>query len=148
MNAINVTVTGNLTADPELRFTGSGVPVATFTVAANERRRKQDGSGWEDGPTSFVRCNAWRDLAEHVAESLTSGARVMVAGTMREREWTTDQGEKRRTWELSADDVGAALRYATVKIAKAARRSDGPPPPEDPWASRQPAPPQEEEPPF
>lgn len=149
MNAINVTVTGNLTADPELRFTANGVAVASFTVAVNERVR--NGDKWDDGPTSYMRCNAWRELAEHVAESVTKGDRVMVSGVLRERAWETtptgpnDTG-KRRTWELSTTEVGAALRYATVKIARAARRSDGPPPPEDPWASRQ-APPQEDEPP-
>jgi single-strand DNA-binding protein len=134
VSVINVTVTGNLTGDPELKFTNSGTQVATFSVAANERRRV--GDKWEDGPTSFVRCNAWRDLAEHIAESLSKGDRVVVTGTMREREWVTDSGEKRRTWELTAAEVGAALSYATVKIAKAVRRDDAPVP-EDPWANQE-----------
>lgn len=156
MNAINITVTGNLTGDPELKFTPSGVACATFTVAANERYQ-QDGQ-WKDGPTSFMRCNAWRDLAEHVCESLSRGDRVMVSGQLRERSYEVtpagpnDTG-KRRVWELNATDVGAALRNATVKVSRV-RRSDGPPP-EDPWAgngdsgngARQPAPPQDEEPP-
>jgi single-strand DNA-binding protein len=151
MTGINVTVTGNLTDDPELKFTPSGAPVAQWTVAVNERYK--DGSGqWQDGPTSYVRCVAWRDLAEHVAESLSKGDRAMVAGTMRERTYevqsthTGDTG-KRRIWQLNATEVGAALRYATVKIARAQRRGDAPVP-EDPWASGPAAPPAEDEPPF
>jgi single-strand DNA-binding protein len=147
MTAINVTVIGNLTADPELRFTGNGAPVATFTVASNERYK--DGSGaWQDGPTSFVRCNAWRELAEHVAESLRKGDRVVAAGTLRQRDYETSGGEKRTVWEVSASEVGAALRYATAKVSKVHR--DHVPPAEDPWASSAPVPsgPPEDEPPF
>jgi single-strand DNA-binding protein len=144
MSAISITVTGNLTGDPELKFTPNGAPVATFTVASNERFK--DGSGqWQDGPTSFVRCNAWRELAEHVAESVQKGDRVVVTGTIRQRDYETTAGEKRTVWEVSATEVGAALRYATVKIAKA--RRDQVPPPEDPWAGTAPTPP-EDEPPF
>lgn len=132
MSAISITVTGNLTGDPELRFTPQGRPVAQFTVASNERYK--DGQGqWVDGPTSFVRCNAWADLAEHVAESVAKGDRVMVSGTLRQRDYETKEGEKRTIWEVHAAEVGAALRYATVKISKV--RRDSVPPPEDPWAS-------------
>lgn len=137
MSAIDITVTGNLTGDPELRFTATGVPVATFTVASNERFKDRAGE-WQDGATSFVRCNAWRDLAEHVAESLAKGDRVMVAGTLRQRDYETKEGEKRTVWEVQAAEVGAALRYATVKISKIQR--DHVPPPEDPWADQAPAP--------
>lgn len=122
MSAITITVAGNLTGDPELRFTPNGVAAATFTVAVNERRRNGAGE-WEDGPTSFVRVQCWRDMAEHVCESLTRGSRVVVTGAWREREWTTESGEKRRAWELTADDVGASMRHATVKIARANRDS-------------------------
>ena len=154
MAGINVTVTGNLTDDPELKFTPNGAPVAQWTVAVNERFK--DGSGqWQDGPTSYVRCVAWRDLAEHAAESLSKGDRVIVTGTMRERAYEvqpTHSGDsgKRRIWELAAAGVGADLRYATVKIARAQRRGDAPVP-ADPWASGDPgpaAPPSEDEPPF
>jgi single-strand DNA-binding protein len=137
MPATPITVIGNLTDDPELRFTPAGVPVATFTVAVNERFR--DGNGqWQDGATSFHRVNAWRNLAEHVAESLAKGARVMVAGTLRQRSYEAEsrgQGDngKRYVWEIHASDVGAALLYATAKISKAAR-SDAPMP-EDPYAT-------------
>ena len=144
MTAISVTVVGNLTGDPELKFTPSGAPVATFTIASNERFK--DGSGeWKDGPVSFVRCNAWRELAEHVAESLTKGDRAIVTGTMRQRDYETTAGEKRTVWEVSVTEAGAALRYATVKIAKA--RRDQVPAPEDPWVREAPSAP-EDEPPF
>jgi single-strand DNA-binding protein len=151
--AITTTITGNTTGDPELRFTPAGVPVATFTVAVNERYKAASGE-WTDGPTSFVRCIAWRDLGEHVAESVAKGDRVMVAGAFREREYEVqsqhagDSG-KRRVWELNATEVGASLRYATAKIAKV--RRDGVPLPEDPWADQAPppsAPSASDEPPF
>lgn len=131
MTAINVTVTGNLTGDPELKFTSSGAPVATFTIASNERYRDQAGQ-WQDGPVSFVRVNAWRHLAEHVAESAAKGDRLIVAGTMRQRDYQTAEGEKRTVWEVTAAEVGAALSYATVKISRA--RRDSVPVPDDPWA--------------
>lgn len=149
MNGINVTVVGNVTADPEIRYTPSGAAVATFTVACNERYRDTSGE-WKDGPTSFVRVNAWRDLGEHAAESLAKGDRVMVAGTFRQRDYQAQDGSKRTIWELEAAEVGAALRYATVKITRT--RRDQVPVPDDPWAGRQAAPPADpgpgEEPPF
>lgn len=136
MSAISITVTGNLTGDPELKFTQTGSPVAAFTVASNERFKDAKGE-WQDGPTSFVRVNAWRDLAEHVAESLAKGDRVIVSGTLRQRNYETKEGEKRTVWEVAATEVGAALRYATVKISKI--RRDSVPPAEDPWASSGPS---------
>jgi single-strand DNA-binding protein len=138
--AITTTVVGNTTDRPELRFTPQGVPVATFTVAVNERYKAASGE-WADGPTSFVRCIAWRDLAEHLAESIDKGDRLIVTGTLREREYEVqsqhagDSG-KRRVWEVHATEAGAALRYATVKVAKV-RRND-PPLPADPWADTPP----------
>jgi len=131
--AIPITVIGNLTADPELRFTPAGVGVATFTVASNERFK--DGSGeWADGPTSFMRVNAWRELGEHAAESFAKGDRVIIAGTLRQRDYEAKDGTKRTLWEVTATECGAALRYATVKISKV--RRDGAPLPEDPWSDR------------
>lgn len=146
MTAINITVTGNLTAEPELRYTPTGVPVASFTVANNERY-KDAGGEWQDGPTSFVRCNAWRELAEHVAESLVKGDRVIITGTLRQRDYEAQDKTKRTVWEVAVSEVGAALRYATVKISKS--RRDSVPVPEDPWASgATPPEPTEDEPPF
>jgi single-strand DNA-binding protein len=149
MAGIQVTITGNLTGDPELKYTPSGAPVATFTVASNERFRGADGQ-WQDGPTSFVRCNAWRDLAEHVAESLSKGDRAVVTGILRQRNYENREGEKRTVWEVAASEVGAALRYATVKVSRV--RRDGVPVPEDPWAGTNGAPRDEDapadEPPF
>jgi single-strand DNA-binding protein len=132
-----ITVIGNLTTDPELHFTGGGAPVATFTVACNERYRDDSGA-WQDGPTSFHRINAWRELAEHAAESLTKGARVVVAGTLRQRTYEPkdkapgDSG-KRTVWEIRASEIGAALSYATVQVTKV--RRDSVPLPDDPYAS-------------
>ena len=145
MTAINATVTGNLTADPELKFTPAGVPVAVFTIASNERFKDQAGQ-WQDGPTSFVRCNAWRELAEHLAESAAKGDRMIVTGTFRQRDYETSSGEKRTVWELAVTEAGAALRYATVKITRAKR--DSVPVPEDPWARDARSAPVEDEPPF
>ena len=146
MTAIQVTVTGNLTGNPELRYTATGTPVASFSVASNERYKDPQGQ-WQDGPTSFVRCNAWRDLAEHITESLAKGDRVVMTGTLRQRNYETKEGEKRTVWEVAVTEVGAALRYAKVKISKVQR--DGAPVPEDPWAAAGPPPaPAEDEPPF
>src|ERR1039458_1664750 len=145
MTAIQVTITGNLTGNPELRFTATGTPVASFSVASNERYKDKAGE-WQDGPTSFVRCNAWRDLSEHVAESLAKGDRVIVTGILRQRDYEKD-GAKRTAWEVAVTEVGAALRYATVKISKSQR--DSAPIPEDPWAaSGMPPAPAEDESPF
>jgi single-strand DNA-binding protein len=147
MSAISITVTGNLTGDPELRFTPQGRAVAQFTVASNERF-KDNGSGeWKDGPTSFVKCNAWADMAEHVAESLNKGDRVVITGTLRQRSYENKEGEKRTIWEVAVSDIGASVKYATVRISKV--RRDGAPIPEDPWAGAPvPSGPAEEEPPF
>jgi single-strand DNA-binding protein len=145
MTAINATVTGNLTADPELKFTANGTPVAVFTIASNERFKDQAGQ-WQDGPTSFVRCNAWRELAEHLAESAGKGDRLIVTGTFRQRDYETTAGEKRTVWELAVTEAGAALRYATAKISRVKR--DSVPLPEDPYARDSAPAPAEDEPPF
>jgi single-strand DNA-binding protein len=132
MSAIQVTVIGNITHDPDLRYTPQGVPVASFTVASNERFKDTAGK-WQDGPTSFVRVNAWRDLAEHVAESVAKGHRVIVSGAIRQRDYETKEGEKRTVWEVAASEVGVALRYATAKISKSVREQA--PVPEDPFTA-------------
>ena len=133
MSAINVTVTGNLAADPELRYGSTGTAVASFTVCCNERYRDAKGE-WVDGTTSFVRCNAFRDLADHVAESFSKGDRVIAAGTLRQRDYEAKDGSKRTVWEVAVSDIGASVRYATLKIARIAR-TGGVPVAEDPWAS-------------
>ena len=145
MSAINTTVIGNLTADPELKFTSNGTPVAVFTIASNERFKDQGGQ-WQDGPTSFVRCNAWRHLAEHIAESAAKGDRMIVTGTFRQRDYETSNGEKRTVWELAVSAAGPDLTYATAKISKV--RRDSVPVPDDPWAGPSTPAPPADEPPF
>ncbi|AEF42962.1 single-stranded DNA-binding protein [Hoyosella subflava] len=119
-----ITVIGNLTADPELRFTPAGAAVATFTVASTPRKYNSQTSQWEDGDALFLRCNIWRQAAENVAESLQKGMRVIVNGRLRQRSFETREGEKRTVIELEVDEVGPSLRYATAKVNKAGR-SDG-----------------------
>jgi single-strand DNA-binding protein len=108
-----VMLVGNLTEDPELRFTPGGAAVASFRLAVTPRIRQ--GDQWTDGETSFFRCNAWRSLGENVAESLTKGARAVVIGRLRMRSWETPEGEKRSVVEVEADEVGASLKFATAK---------------------------------
>ena len=120
-----VTITGNLTDDPELRVTQAGAAVATFRVAVTPR--KPDGQGgWTDGETSFFKVVAWRQLVEHVAESLGKGDRVIVTGTLRTNAWETPEGEKRSVIEVQADEVGPSLRWATAKPEKASRTGGQP----------------------
>jgi single-strand DNA-binding protein len=119
-----ITIIGNLTNDPELRFTPSGAAVANFTVASTPRSFDRQRNEWKDGETLFMRCSVWRDMAEHVAESLTRGTRVIVTGRLHSRTYDTKEGEKRTVVELEVDEVGPSLRYATTKIAKAARPGD------------------------
>jgi single-strand DNA-binding protein len=135
-----LTITGNLTADPELRFTGTGTAVAAFTVAASRRVYDQASGQWKDGDTLFLRCSAWRDLADHAAETLEKGMRVIVTGRLRQRSYETTDGDKRTVYELDADDVGPSLKWATAKIARASR--DKVPHPADggdPWQAASPA---------
>ena len=119
-----MTVIGNLTADPELRFTASGAAVANFTVASTPRTFDRATGEWKDGEALFLRCNIWRQPAENVAESLTRGARVIVSGRLKQRSFETKEGEKRTVIELEVDEIGPSLRYATAKINRA-QRSDG-----------------------
>ncbi|PZU04622.1 MAG: single-stranded DNA-binding protein [Gordonia sp. (in: high G+C Gram-positive bacteria)] len=120
-----ITVVGNLTADPELRFTPSGAAVANFTVASTPRTFDRQSNDWKDGDALFMRCNIWRDAAENVAESLTKGARVIVSGRLKQRSYETREGEKRTVVELDVDEIGPSLRYATAKVNKAARAAGG-----------------------
>ena len=132
-----ITVVGNLTADPELRFTPSGAAVANFTVASTPRTFDRQSGEWKDGDAMFLRCNIWRQPAENVAESLTRGARVLVTGRLKQRSFETKEGEKRTVFELDVDEVGPSLRYATANVNKAARGSSGGSgaPADDPWGS-------------
>ena len=120
-NETTTTIVGNLTADPELRFTPAGHAVANFTVASTPRTFDRQSGEWRDGDALFLRCTIWRDPAEHVAESLTRGDRVVVQGRLRQRSFETRDGDKRTVVELDVDDIGPSLRYATVKVTKASR---------------------------
>jgi single-strand DNA-binding protein len=120
-----ITVVGNLTADPELRFTPSGAAVANFTVASTPRIFDRQSSEWKDGEALFLRCNIWREAAENVAESLTRGSRVIVTGRLKQRSFETREGEKRTVFEVEVDEIGPSLRYATAKVNKASRSGGG-----------------------
>ncbi len=131
-----ITVIGNLTADPELRFTSSGAAVANVTVANNPRYFDRQSGEWKDGNALFLRCNIWRQAAENVAETLTRGMRVIVQGRLRQRSFETKEGEKRTVVELEVDEIGPSLRYATAQVKKvasndAAQTGTG----DDAWAS-------------
>ncbi|ONI82190.1 single-stranded DNA-binding protein [Saccharothrix sp. ALI-22-I] len=150
-----ITVVGNLTADPELRFTQSGAAVASFTVASTPRTFDKASGEWKDGEALFLRCNVWRQVAENVAESLTRGSRVLVTGRLRQRSFETKEGEKRTVIELEVDEIGPSLRYATAKVNKVSRGDGGGgfggggqsrggggggnAPADDPWGSAPPA---------
>ena len=155
-----ITVVGNLTDDPELRFTSSGAAVANFTVASTPRFFDKNTNDWKDGDALFLRCSIWRQAAENVAETLTKGARVIVQGRLKQRSYETREGEKRTVYELDVDEVGPSLKYATAKVTKVTRGSGGgggfggggggggsqpSAPAADPWASAAPA---DDEPPF
>jgi single-strand DNA-binding protein len=116
-----ITVIGNLTDDPELRFTPSGAAVANFTVASTPRQFKRETNTWEDGDTLFLRCSIWRQAAENVAESLTRGTRVIVQGRLVSRSYEDREGQKRTVNELQVDEIGPSLTWATAKVARAQR---------------------------
>ncbi|SCG48053.1 single-strand binding protein [Micromonospora coxensis] len=165
-----ITVIGNLTDDPELRFTPSGAAVAKFRVASTPRFMDKASGEWKDGEPLFLACTVWRQAAEHVAESLQRGARVIVSGRLRQRSYETREGEKRTVIELEVDEIGPSLRYATAKVQKMSRsggggggfgsgggggQGGGGGNFDDPWASAAPAPSRggsggnfDEEPPF
>jgi single-strand DNA-binding protein len=120
-----ITVVGNLTADPELRFTPSGAAVASFTVASTPRTFDRQTNEWKDGEALFLRCSIWRQAAENVAESLQRGTRVVVSGRLKQRSFETREGEKRTVIEMDVDEIGPSLRYATAKVNKTQRGSSG-----------------------
>ncbi|MCK1794648.1 single-stranded DNA-binding protein [Streptomyces sp. XM4193] len=120
-----ITVVGNLTDDPELRFTPSGAAVANFTIASTPRTFDRQTNEWKDGDPLFLRSSVWRQAAENVAESLTKGMRVIAQGRLRQRSYETQQGEKRTVVELEVDEIGPALRYATAKVTKTGSRGGG-----------------------
>jgi len=149
-----ITVVGNLTGDPELRFTPSGAAVASFTVASTPRTLDKATNEWKDGDALFLRCSIWRQAAENVAESLQKGMRVVVQGRLQQRSYDTKEGEKRTVYEMQVDEVGPSLKYATAKVNKTTRGSGqggggfggapsggsgGGAPADDPWASAAPA---------
>jgi single-strand DNA-binding protein len=115
-----IIIVGNLTDDPELRYTPNGAAVAKFRVAVN-RRYKDEAGNWKDGETSYFTVNAWRSLGENIAESLTRGTRVVVAGRLQMRSWETQEGDKRTVVEIEADEVGPSLRWATAKVERQGR---------------------------
>lgn len=120
-----ITVIGNLTGDPELRFTPAGAAVANFTVASTPRSFDRQSNEWKDGDTLFMRCSIWREAAENVAESLTKGMRVIVQGRLVQRSYETREGEKRTVVELQVDEIGPSLRYASAKVTRAQRSGGG-----------------------
>jgi single-strand DNA-binding protein len=133
-----ITVVGNLTADPELRFTPSGAAVASFTIAATPRVYDKQANEWRDGDALFLRCSVWRQQAENVAESLLKGTRVMVQGKLKQRSFETRDGEKRTVIELDAEEVAPSLKYATCKVNRTERGSSSSgaasTPTDDPWS--------------
>jgi single-strand DNA-binding protein len=133
-----ITVVGNLTSDPELRYTQNGVAVANFTIASTPRSFDSRSNDWKDGEALFLRASVWREFAEHVAGSLTKGTRVIATGRLKQRTFETKEGEKRTSIELEVDEIGPSLRYATAQVVRAtstrdttSRASESPTPPLD-----------------
>ncbi|HWK19331.1 MAG TPA: single-stranded DNA-binding protein [Microbacteriaceae bacterium] len=120
-----ITVVGNLTADPELRYTQSGLAVANFTIASTPRTFDRASNEWKDGEALFLRASCWREFAEHVAGSLTKGSRVIATGKLKSRSYETREGEKRTSIELEVDEIGPSLRYATAAVTRAAGGQGG-----------------------
>lgn len=120
-----ITVVGNLTSDPELRYTQNGLAVANFTIASTPRSYDRASNEWKDGEALFLRASVWRDFAEHVAGSLTKGSRVVATGRLKQRSYETREGEKRTAIELEVDEIGPSLRYATAQVTRASGGSGG-----------------------
>lgn len=120
-----ITVVGNLTADPEIRTIGSGAAVASFTIASTPRTWNRNSNQFEDGQALFLRCSAWRDMAEHCAQSLAKGMRVIAQGRLTQHSWEDEQHQRRTSMELQVDEIGPSLRYATAQVAKAQRGTAG-----------------------
>ena len=129
-----ITLVGNITDDPELRFTPSGAAVANFTIAVNRRWKDQSGQ-WQDKLDGFFKCNCWREMAENVAESLQKGMRVMVVGRLQQRSWDDQEGNKRSAFEIQVDEVGPSLRWATATVTKSSRSSGGQAAPGGDWSA-------------
>ncbi|GAA2377322.1 single-stranded DNA-binding protein [Catellatospora methionotrophica] len=135
-NETVLTLVGNLTADPELRFTPTGAALCRFSVASTPRQFDKGTGAWTDGAPLYMNCTVWRDMAENVANSLVKGSRVVVTGRLKLNQWTTPEGDKRQGFQLDVDDVGASLRYATAQVKKLTRSAGQPPAVgEDAWAS-------------
>ncbi|QGJ88919.1 ssDNA binding protein [Microbacterium phage Teamocil] len=139
-----ITVVGNLTADPELRYTQNGLPVANFTIASTPRNLDRQSNEWKDGDALFLRASVWREFAEHVAGSLTKGMRVIAQGRLRQRSYQDREGNQRTAIELEVDEIGPSLRYATAQVTRAAssggRQQSGQSnqwtsPSEEPWST-------------
>lgn len=144
-----ITVVGNLTDDPELRFTPSGHAVSNFTVASTPRTFDKESQEWRDGDALFLRCSAWRQAAENIAESLRRGDRVIVQGRLKQRSYETAEGEKRTVYEMEADEVGASVRFRTIKHGEKTTRAGREDRAADPYATAPPAhSPEADEPPF
>ncbi|SJN20250.1 Single-stranded DNA-binding protein [Microbacterium esteraromaticum] len=120
-----ITVVGNLTADPELRYTQNGLPVANFTIASTPRTFDRQANEWKDGEALFLRASVWREFAEHVAGSLTKGMRVVAQGRLRQRSYQDREGNQRTSIELEVDEIGPSLRYATAQVTRAASTGGG-----------------------
>ena len=125
-NETQITIVGNLTNDPELRFTPNGAAVANFTIASTPRTFDRQSNDWKDGETLFLRCSVWREAAENVAESLTKGTRVVCQGRLTSRSYETKEGEKRTVMELEVDEIGPSLRYASAKVTRTQRGASAP----------------------
>jgi len=117
-----ITVVGNLTSDPELRYTQNGLAVANFTIASTPRTFDRASNDWKDGEALFLRASVWREFAEHVAGSLTKGSRVIVTGRLKQRSYETKEGEKRTSFEIEVDEIGPSLRYATAQVTRTSSR--------------------------
>ncbi|MFT4211619.1 MAG: single-stranded DNA-binding protein [Microbacterium sp.] len=135
-----ITVVGNLTADPELRYTQNGLPVANFTIASTPRNFDRQTNEWKDGEALFLRASVWREFAEHVAGSLTKGSRVIATGRLKQRSYQDREGNNRTAIELEVDEIGPSLRYATAQVTRAAGGGGGAPrgqvaPADEPWAT-------------
>ena len=132
-----ITVVGNLTADPELRYTQNGLPVANFTIASTPRSFDRQANEWKDGEALFLRASVWREFAEHVAGSMTKGMRVIATGRLKQRSYQDREGQNRTSIELEVDEIGPSLRYATAQVTRAARpdSAQGQPQAAQEWAT-------------
>lgn len=134
-----ITVVGNLTADPELRYTQNGLPVANFTIASTPRTFDRQANEWKDGEPLFLRASVWREFAEHVAGSLVKGSRVIATGRLKQRSYQDKEGATRTAIELEVDEIGPSLRYATAQVTRASSNRGGQAPAQsDQWATAQP----------